>query len=257
MLFCSPANVHEFNLHYANHGPILSAAVKLHMNIIILIRDVWHLIKLLHCHASLTQLPSNGRSRDELNERRLHTAPDNTNRKKPPINQLVCASFCTVFPHTAHHVTSDLCEWLSNSRTPWIYRPAQTSCMAFQSQLIALEVSVVAAVVERCWTCKNLATRVSWCRLADGRCGWRSRFPIAEMTGRHKWAGMCEWQEAWHLRPWGGRPLCQWAKHLRAGIQSGFSLFLFFYLETEVEDKHGLTLKLLQLFGLRCEFIGH
>lgn len=38
--FCSLANVHEFNLHYANHTPILSAAVKLHMNIIILISDV-------------------------------------------------------------------------------------------------------------------------------------------------------------------------------------------------------------------------
>lgn len=60
-LFCSLLNVHEFNLHYANHPPILSAAVKLHMNIIILISDVWHLIKLLHCHASLTQLPFNGR----------------------------------------------------------------------------------------------------------------------------------------------------------------------------------------------------
>lgn len=40
MLFCSLANDHEFNLHYANHTAILSAAVKLHMNIISLISDV-------------------------------------------------------------------------------------------------------------------------------------------------------------------------------------------------------------------------
>lgn len=111
-------------------------------------------------------------------------------------------------------------------------RPAQTSRVASQAQLIAPEVSplllLLSNVTPPVWHAKDWQPPVSaGARLADGRCGWRSRFPIAEMTGRHKWAGMCEWQEAWHLRPWGGRPLRQWARHLRAGVQSGFSLFFF------------------------------
>lgn len=120
--------------------------------------------------------------------------------------------------------------------------------------------TVAAAVVERdaaYVTCKSLATpRVSWCKTGQ-------MVAVGDAAGflLQKWLeGINEQGCVNDRKPgiWDHEEVGHSASEQSiSGQVFSLDLLFFFHLETEVEDKHGLKLKLLQLFGLRCQFIGH